>query len=131
MSNAAPAITFAWPDLTPITGEPTNSSLKLLQAELNANAISIPSNRRGGAHGHLSLIQSPTTSEKESTCILPFVRPSVHVITCSIFTRLEIHASSEEFTCFFHVHTSLVTESQTLFSRGQKNAPNARLIHAK
>jgi hypothetical protein len=59
MSDAAPAITFARPDLTPITGEPTNSSLKLLQAELNANAISIPSNRGGGAHGHLSLIQSP------------------------------------------------------------------------
>mgnify|MGYP000261467214 CR=1 FL=1 len=27
----------------------------------------------------------PYTSEKESTCISPFVRPSVHVITCSIF----------------------------------------------
>jgi hypothetical protein len=48
-----------WPDLTPITGELTNSSLKLLQAELNANAISIPSNCGGGAHGHLSLIQNP------------------------------------------------------------------------
>jgi hypothetical protein len=59
MSNSSPAITFARPDLTPITGESTNSSLKLLQAELNANAISIPSNRGGGAHGHLTLIQSP------------------------------------------------------------------------
>jgi hypothetical protein len=59
MTDAAPAITFARPDLTPITGEPTNSSLKLLQAKLNANAISIPSNCGGGAHGHLSLIQCP------------------------------------------------------------------------
>ncbi len=40
-------------------------------------------------------------SEKESTCILPFVRPSVHVITCSSFMWLEIHASTEAFTCFF------------------------------
>jgi hypothetical protein len=59
MFDSAPAITFARPDLTPITGESTNSSVKLLQVELNANAISIPSNRGGGAHGHLPLIQSP------------------------------------------------------------------------
>jgi hypothetical protein len=61
MPDAVPAITFARPQLTPIAGEPNNSTLKLLQAELNSNAISIPSNRGGGAHGHLALIQDPTT----------------------------------------------------------------------
>jgi hypothetical protein len=59
VSDSASAITFAWPDLTPITGKPTNSSLKLLQAELNTNAISILANRRGRAHSQLALIQSP------------------------------------------------------------------------
>jgi hypothetical protein len=73
----------------------------------------------------------PYTSEKESTRISLFVHPSVHVITCSSSMWLEIHASTEEFTCFFHVRTPLVTESQTLFSRGQKDAPISLLIHAK
>jgi hypothetical protein len=41
------------------------------------------------------------SSEKESTCILPFVHPNVHVITCSGYMWLERHASIEEFTCFF------------------------------
>jgi hypothetical protein len=59
MPNSTPVITFAQPQLTPISREPTNSSLKLFQAELNANTISIPSHRGGGAHGHLDLIQSP------------------------------------------------------------------------
>jgi hypothetical protein len=75
--------------------------------------------------------QQGPASEKESTCILPFVHRSVHVITCSSFMWLEIHASTKEFTCFFHVRTSLVTESPTLFSRGQKDVPNSLLIHAK
>jgi hypothetical protein len=59
MPDATPVIAFSRPLLTPIAGEPNNSSLKLLQAELNANAISIPSHRGGGAHGHLVLIQTP------------------------------------------------------------------------
>jgi hypothetical protein len=40
------------------------------------------------------------TSEKDSTCISPFVHPNVHVITCSSFIWPEMHASTEEFTWF-------------------------------
>jgi hypothetical protein len=40
------------------------------------------------------------TSEKDSTCISPFVHPDVHVITCTSFMWLEMHASMEEFTWF-------------------------------
>jgi hypothetical protein len=43
---------------------------------------------------------STVSSEKESTCILPFVHPNKHVITCPSFMWLEIHAYMEEFTLF-------------------------------
>jgi hypothetical protein len=35
--------------------------------------------------GRTPELRMDVPSEKESTCISPFVRPSVHVITCSIF----------------------------------------------
>jgi hypothetical protein len=70
------------------------------------------------------------TSEKESTCILSFVHPNVHVFTCSSFMWLGIHASMEEFTWFLYVNTPLVIESHNLFPRGQKDAQNSLLIHA-
>jgi hypothetical protein len=40
------------------------------------------------------------TSEKDSTCISPFVHPNEHVITCSSSMWPEMHASAEEFTWF-------------------------------
>jgi hypothetical protein len=57
------------------------------------------------------------TSEKDSTCISPFVHPNVHVITCSSFMWPEIHASAEEFTWFLYVRTPLVIASHNLFPR--------------
>jgi hypothetical protein len=69
-------------------------------------------------------------SEKESTCILPFVHPKVHVITCSSSTRLLMHASTEEFTWFSYVRTRLVPRSYVRFPRPQKASPNAHLFHA-
>jgi hypothetical protein len=59
MSEPTSVITFPTPVLTPVVGKPTNTSLKLLQRELNANAMSVSSNRGGGIHGHLSLTISP------------------------------------------------------------------------
>lgn len=51
---------FPHQELTPLpaTEKPTNASLRPLQKELNANAMSIPSVRGGGAHGHLALTMS-------------------------------------------------------------------------
>jgi hypothetical protein len=56
--------------------------------------------------------------------------PNKHVITCSSFIWLEIHASTEEFTLFLYVCTPLVTASHNLFPRGQKDALTSLLIHA-
>jgi hypothetical protein len=60
MPDFTPVITFSWPLLMPIGGEPHNSLLKLLQVELNTNTIFIPFHRIGEAHGHLTLNQSLT-----------------------------------------------------------------------
>jgi hypothetical protein len=77
-----------------------------------------------------SLDKVSVSSEKDYTCISPFVHPNVHVITCSSFMWLEMHASTEEFTWFLYVRTPLVTASQNLFPRGQKDALTSLLIHA-
>lgn len=58
MSSESPRLLFALPVLTPVEGRPNHTSLDLLQTELNANAMAIPSHRGGGAHGHLQLTLS-------------------------------------------------------------------------
>ncbi len=89
------------------------------------SAFALTISTSGGAN----MILVPTTSEKESTCISPFVHPKVHVITCSSSTRLLIHASTEEFTWFSYVRTRLVPRSYVRFPRPQKASPNAHLFH--
>jgi hypothetical protein len=70
------------------------------------------------------------TSEKDSTCILPFVHPNMHVITCYSLMWPEMHAFTEEFTWFLYVCTPLVIASHNLFPRGKKDALTTLLIHA-
>jgi hypothetical protein len=71
-----------------------------------------------------------TTSEKDSTCISPFVQPNVHVTTCSSSMWPEMHASAEAFTWFLWVRTPLVIASHNIFPRGEKDALTLLLIHA-
>jgi hypothetical protein len=66
-----------------------------------------------------------TTSEKDSTCIPPFVHPNVRVITCSSFMWPGIHAFTEEFTLFLYARTPLVTASHNILPRGQKDTPTS------
>ena len=47
---------YPHPTLTKVLGRPTNVTLKLLQQEINTNAMSIVTNRGGGNHGHLALV---------------------------------------------------------------------------
>ena len=47
---------FNQANLTPIRGEPTFEMIHKLRKEIKANAKSIYSNIRGGAHGHLGLV---------------------------------------------------------------------------
>jgi len=56
MSMPSTTLTFPHAELTPISGTPHNTSLKLLTKEIYANARAIPSTRGGGGHGHLGLV---------------------------------------------------------------------------
>jgi hypothetical protein len=47
---------FTTPVLTNIEGKPTRATLQILQKQLNANAMSVQSQRGGGQHGHLQLV---------------------------------------------------------------------------
>ena len=64
---------FTYPDLTPIHGEPTYKTLKVLHNQLKANARAVCTNLRGGNHGYLALILSPEQYAKVSST--PFVSP--------------------------------------------------------
>lgn len=50
--------TFPHNSLTAIHGKPTPQALQRLKKELIANAMSVPSTRGGGLHGHLAIILS-------------------------------------------------------------------------
>ena len=61
-STGTVASSFPHPTLTPIatsTTEPTYSTLRIAQTQLNANATSIHSNAGDGIHGHIVLVLPP------------------------------------------------------------------------
>ena len=47
---------YPYPTLTKITGEPTYTSINILQREIYANALAIDSPFGGGQHGHLGVV---------------------------------------------------------------------------
>eukprot|EP00957_Ditylum_brightwellii_P014101 1063665-Ditylum_brightwellii.AAC.1 len=51
---------FEKPKLTHVHGEPTMSSLLILQNEIRANAQSVYTTLGGGMHGHLCLVITAT-----------------------------------------------------------------------
>ena len=68
------SIYFAFPNLTPIDGEPDADILIKLKNQVKANASSVPSNLGGGANGYLGLVLSPATYAMVSN--IPFVQPA-------------------------------------------------------
>jgi hypothetical protein len=58
MTSSPKYTAFPRETLTPIRGEPTNTTLQLLQRPLFTNARSVPSARGGGLHGHLAMLLS-------------------------------------------------------------------------
>lgn len=56
MTTTSSTLVFPKSTLTPITGKPTNATVKILKREVYANAKAIPSRRGGGANGHLGMI---------------------------------------------------------------------------
>ena len=64
---------FKYKTPTPITGAPTNKTLKRLKQELWANASSVESDLGGGDHDYLGLVL--TDAEYASISATPFVAP--------------------------------------------------------
>ena len=60
---------FVVPELTPITVTPTRATLQIMQTELNANAMSVPTSIT--TLGHLGLSMHPTAYADKSTTPLP------------------------------------------------------------
>jgi len=67
MSSTIPTLALPYPILTKIIGQPTNTSITLLTKEIYANALTIPSLRGGGAHGHLGFVMDATAYQQHST----------------------------------------------------------------
>jgi hypothetical protein len=57
-SSSSLRLSFPHPELTPVSGEPTTASLRLLKKELFANARQIHSTRGGGTNGHLRIMMT-------------------------------------------------------------------------
>jgi hypothetical protein len=51
---------FQYPELTPISGEPTYEALQEMKDQLKSNAATITTSLGGGQNGHLGLILTPT-----------------------------------------------------------------------
>jgi hypothetical protein len=85
---------FPHPTLTRIHGKPTPQALIQLEEELFTNAISIPSTRGGGQHGHLALVMA--ADEYTTIAAAPFAapvhpgQPPVHAANSS---NAQIHAA--------------------------------------
>ncbi len=69
---------YPWPALTALTtspGKPTAASMLLCHQQLNENAMSQPSMRRGAIKGHLGLVTSQADYFAASNHIIPYVPP--------------------------------------------------------
>jgi hypothetical protein len=108
---------FPHQELTPlaITDKPTNASLRPLRKELNANAMSIPSVRGGGAHGHLSLTMpaaayTALTGAVFVTPVHPGPAP-IHVLGATqaqiTETNRQYSANLKEFSTYIAVEANL------------------------
>ena len=70
---------FQYPTLTKITGDPTYTSLTLLDKEIKSNGLSVRSHLGGGLHGHLGLVSTAAAYELVAPGT-PFVRPDLPVL---------------------------------------------------
>ena len=78
---------FPHPVLTPIVGEPGWPALRLMQKELNANAVAIPSNLGCGRYGLLSLTMTPTAyNALTTTPVVEPTNPGVQPEPCLLYT---------------------------------------------
>lgn len=115
MSVIPPRLTFPHPELTIVEGEPTNSSIQVLQRELYANARAIHSTRGGGAHGYLALLM-PDADYLALTNIafVAPVHPGDTPIHAAGATQPQISEANRQYLHDLTVHTEYMTVSHEL-----------------
>ena len=105
--------------ITPIVGQPTNSSLQRLQQELFQNAFSIPCELGGGQLGHLALIMTEAAYLAEPTAaefVVPLSPGSLaaappNATAFAIADLKRIHDNQHSlFTTYTAVRTALLNQ---------------------
>jgi hypothetical protein len=111
----ATTLPFPHPMLTPITGEPNNASLQLLQQELFANARAIHSTRGGGANGHLALVMpAPAYLARTGQVFNVPVHPGDSPIHLAAATSAQITETNRQYTTDLAEHTRFLTVAEEL-----------------
>jgi hypothetical protein len=116
MTSEASSNNFPHAVLTPLRDQrPTVSSLRLLQKQINANAVSVPSARGNGVLGHYALVVSPATYQNASNGIpfIPQVNPGAAPVHPNNATAAQINfhwqylADQKEFNIYMSTKAGL------------------------
>lgn len=114
-SPSSPTLTFPHPDLSPITGQPTNTTLQLLQKQLYANARAIYSTRGGGANGHLSLVMPAADylARAGQAFVIP-IHPGDAPVHAAAATAAQITETNRQFAHDLNEFTLFTTVTEEL-----------------
>ena len=121
MSDTKPSLRFPHPTLTPIDGEPTYATIKLLQKEVTTNAKAVTTLRGGGRKGHLAVCLSPEAysalegTEPWTDPDPPGALPDTTNATQAQITRIDrvYNANVQEWNTFNAVHEALKAQILT------------------
>jgi hypothetical protein len=129
-TSTAPTLPFPHPVLTPISGEPTNTSLQLLQQELFANARAIFSTRGGGANGHLALVMpAPDYLTRAAHVFTMPIHPGDAPVHLPAATSAQITETNRQYAADLYEHTRVLTIAEEL-KKQLLQAVHARYLRA-
>jgi hypothetical protein len=124
---------FTTPVLTKINGKPTRATLQILQKQLNANAMSVQSQRGGGQHGHLQLVLTDAayTTMTGVAFVMP-VHPGAVPIHLPAATTAQITETNRQFSgnlAEFNLVAKLHTALKALLIAAVDDVYIAELCH--
>jgi len=115
MSSTIPTLALPYPILTKIIGQPTNTSITLLTKEIYANALTIPSLRGGGAHGHLGFVMDATAYQQHSATAFALpAHPGANPNHPTGATSAQIQESIHAFNSLLAEHSLAITVREEL-----------------
>lgn len=125
-STVAFKASFSHPIMMPILGQPTHSSLLLLQQELNANAASVHLDSGDGIHGHLVLTKAPAIfiAMPGHVPFPPLVNPGVVPIHATNATGAQIVVNEHmhaEHLCTYRLYDAVDSALKALLLQAVNN----------